>query len=116
MSGFFSKKSAPVVEDNHDDGTPSELTCTKHGAPGQMICDCKYEILCEDCYKDHSGMEHKKKFISEISRSLPQTLLKKVNDSETFYKSYKNTEGGKLFEAYVDFFEKAKEAAVQLRN
>ncbi len=56
MSGFFSKKSAPVVEERDDD--ESELICDKHGNPGELLCECKYEILCDECKKDHAGLGH----------------------------------------------------------
>jgi len=61
-------------------------------------------------------MEHRKIFISDISKTLPQLLSKKLSEAEQFYKNFKNTENGKLFEAYMDFFEKCKEAAVLLRE
>ena len=56
-------------------------------------------------------MEHRKMFIHDLSKTLPQLLSKRMMDAEAFYKNYKNTESGKFFEAYVDFFEKCKEAA-----
>lgn len=43
-------------------------------------------------------------------------LQKKLVDAEAFYKNYKSTESGKFFEAYVDFFEKCKEAALLVRD
>lgn len=50
--------------------------------------------------------------ITDISKMLPQMLQKKLTDAETFYKNYKITDAGRFFEAYVDFFEKCKEAAI----
>ena len=45
--------------------------CTKHGNVGDMICECKCEIICKDCYAEHAGIEHKKMFLSDIKSTLP---------------------------------------------
>ncbi len=81
-----------------------------------MICECQTEILCEDCYEDHVGAEHKKIFITDVPKMLPQLLQKRLIEADQFFKGYKTTESGRFFEAYVDFFEKCNEAAVQLRD
>jgi hypothetical protein len=81
-----------------------------------MICECKSEVLCKECYGEHSGMDHKKVFFSDIKNTFPQMLSKKITAVDDFHKNYKNTESGRMFDAYVDFYEKCKEAALQLRE
>lgn len=73
-------------------------------------------LLCEDCEKEHRGLEHRKTEINEISHTLPQLMTKRLTDAEAFHKNYKSTESGKFFEAYVDFFERVKEASILVRE
>ena len=80
-----------------------------------MICECKSEVLCKECYADHSGMDHKKVFFADIKNTFPQMLSKRITDVDQFHKKYRTTESGKFFESYLDFFEKCKEAALQLQ-
>ena len=98
MSGFFAKKSAPKnVEEGQtalgatigDLIADGDMVCSKHGNPGTMICDCKTEPLCEQCFKDHQGTEHKKMFIKDISKAFPTMMKKKIDDNDNFYKGYK---------------------------
>jgi hypothetical protein len=60
----------------------STLSCSKHGNPGEMMCDCKCEVICEECEDDHAGMDHRKIMISEIAKTLPQMLQKKLTENE----------------------------------
>lgn len=43
-------------------------------------------------------------------------MTRRLTDAEAFHKTYKQTESGKFFEAYVDFFERIKEAAHLVRE
>jgi hypothetical protein len=58
MSGFNSKKSAPanvVAEDSNDFDTAEldDIVCRRHKEQSDMICECKFEPICDDCLKDH---------------------------------------------------------------
>ena len=62
LSGFFKNaKPKPSAGANPGEkkknkesvGTPGGLTCAKHGNPAEMLCECKGEPLCEDCYSEH---------------------------------------------------------------
>ena len=50
MKGFFSKSATKKPAKETPNGS---MNCLKHGNPGEMICECKTEVLCEECYDDH---------------------------------------------------------------
>lgn len=75
-----------------------------------MICECKSEPICELCYKDHAGMDHKKVFIKDVCKTFPKILQQKIQDTDNFFKTYRSSTAGKFFEAYLDFFDKCIEA------
>jgi len=39
-------------------------------------------LLCEDCVKDHVGMDHRKTPISEIGKTLGPMLNKRLTESD----------------------------------
>ena len=47
------------------------MGCSAHGNPGLYVCDCKGEVLCDECVDDHNGLEHHKVAISEIAKVFP---------------------------------------------
>ena len=81
-----------------------------------MICDCKFEPICDDCLKEHAGADHKKIFVQDINKTFPSMLQKKLTEADNFHKGFKNSTSGRFFEGYVEFFENALVTTETLRG
>jgi len=64
------------------------LQCTRHKKKAEMVCECKMELLCPDCYNSHQGVEHKKFLVQDMPRNVQQILSTKISDADKFLKKY----------------------------
>ena len=70
--------------------------------------------MCKLCNADHVGRDHRKHDINEIPKVFTQIVQKRIQDADAFHKTYKSTDTGKFYDAYVEFFDKCKESINQI--
>ena len=78
--------------------------CKIHQEEVIYLCECDSSLLCEHCLEEHTGLEHKKLTLEDVTANYGSYVNKKLLEVDERLGKYSRTRAGQVNYVLSEFF------------